>query len=64
MTGHAQLLADLRALLADAERFEYHDHRNTTFATPKVALAARLAVIRDFVLKGRYDNRPEDEAGA
>jgi hypothetical protein len=54
--GHTRLLEDLRALLAEAERFEFHDFKNTTHATPKIALYQRLHKLAGHVKAGDYDN--------
>lgn len=56
--GHEQLVNDLRALLAEAQLYEFHDFRNQTYATPKVALAGKLAKMRADVIYGIYDNEP------
>ncbi len=54
--GHEALLADLRAIIADAEAREFHDFNNTKYAAPKMALAAALLELRQNVMSGKYDN--------
>lgn len=54
--GHANLIEDIKKLLAMAERFEFHDFKNTNFATPKLALDGYLNDLASGVRSGRYDN--------
>lgn len=54
--GHAALLNDLVGLLKEAQSTEFHDMLNTTYASPKVMLAAKLEELRQNVINGKYDN--------
>lgn len=54
--GHEALISDLRDLLDEAEKHEFHDFANRKYATPKVELAAQLFQIRKNVIDGKYDN--------
>jgi hypothetical protein len=54
--GHEMLIADLQAILANAQNFQYHDFKNTLYATPKAVLRARLLDIAQAVVDGKYDN--------
>ncbi len=62
MTGHEQLLSDLKGLLDLARAFEFHDFKNRKFAKPKHELARRLERLADKVHAGAYDNEDTDEA--
>ena len=53
---HDLLLKDLRALLAEAEAFEFHDFKNSKYAAPKMMLVEKLTIIADAVKAGRYDD--------
>lgn len=55
-TGHDNLMTDLVLTLNDALKFQFHDFKNTKYATPKVALIARLEQLIGFVKVGKYDN--------
>lgn len=61
MTGHQILIADLMELLAEARAFQFHDFKNTDYATPKVALDQRFRELSENTRDGRYDNKPTDE---
>ena len=54
--GHEKLLADLRSLMRMAENFEFHDFKNTEFATPKIELRNILLTMAERVVEGEYDN--------
>lgn len=54
--GHIQLLADLKAIILNAEEFEYHDFLNKKFATPKQMLSEHLNDIIIEMRNGKYDN--------
>ena len=55
-SGHENLILDLEALLKEAQDYQFHDFKNSSYATPKVALYNRLFEIADSVKKGKYDN--------
>lgn len=55
--GHRKLVTDLRNLLDDAEKYQFHDFKNTDYPAPKMTLADRLRVIRRDTLSGVYDNK-------
>ncbi len=54
--GHQNLINDLSLLLKEAIYYQFHDFKNTAFATPKVALNDRLMMLSDAVAQGKYDN--------
>ena len=54
--GHKKLLADLKSLMRMAENFEFHDFKNTEFATPKIELRSILLTMAERVVEGEYDN--------
>jgi hypothetical protein len=54
--GHKKLVKDLRKLLDEAEKYEFHDFKNTSYPAPKMTLADRLRVMRRDTLNGVYDN--------
>jgi hypothetical protein len=54
--GHDKLMQDLTDLWKDAFEYQYHDFKNTKYATPKVALVNRLNQIAGMVKNGKYDN--------
>ncbi len=54
--GHYELIKDLKALLAMAENYEFHDFKNENYATPKVQLGNFLHELRQNVINGKYDN--------
>jgi hypothetical protein len=58
--GHNALIADILSLLADATACEFHDFKNTTYATPKIELCERLTIMARKVRDGAYDNEPDD----
>ncbi|MCK5017861.1 MAG: hypothetical protein KAS32_12430 [Candidatus Peribacteraceae bacterium] len=53
--GQQVLVADLKALLAEAEAGEFGDFSNEKYEAPKVALAGKLQGIRLNVINGKYD---------
>ena len=63
MTGHQRLIADLRILLDEAVRFEFHDFKNTKYASPKTVLDNKLRTIADDVRTGKYDSQPGEDGG-
>jgi len=54
--GHNALIEDIRDLLIEAEKGEFHDFINDKYPAPKNALAGRLQAIRENVINGKYDN--------
>ena len=56
--GHKALIHDLYDLLHTSMHFEFHDFRNTKYATPKVELRNQLLKISNNVIDGKYDNEP------
>lgn len=54
--GHNALLADIEALLAEAQVCEFHDFLNTKYAAPKVELERRARQITVNTMEGKYDN--------
>ena len=54
--GHERLIEDLKELLKEAENYEFHDFKNTKYATPKVTLHVKLLTIDKKVQNGNYDN--------
>lgn len=58
--GHNALIADILALLGEATECEFHDFKNTKYATPKVELYNRLHTMIARVQDGTYDNEPDD----
>lgn len=61
MTGHERLIKDLEELLQEAKQYEFHDFKNTHYATPKVMLRAKLHGLASNVMIGTYDNEPRDK---
>jgi len=55
MTGHDKLIADLTALLKEAQELEFDDFKNEKYATPKVTLHAKLSQLACNVQDGKYD---------
>jgi hypothetical protein len=55
--GQDALMDDLAQLLDEAFHFQFHDFRNTKYATPKVELRNQLLALADNVAAGRYDNK-------
>ncbi len=53
--GHDALVADLKALLADAEAMAFDDFANREHAFPKVALVRRLEALVGRAKTGDYD---------
>lgn len=56
--GHVALMNDLDSLRQLADNYEFHDFKNTSFATPKVELHQRLIDMASNVKSGVYDNKP------
>lgn len=54
--GHTALMEDLLGLMREASEFQFHDYKNTKYATPKVELRSKLLRMADQVMEGRYDN--------
>ena len=54
--GHAQLIGDLEALLAEVRDYAFHDFKNKEFAAPKIVLAERFQTLGENVINGKYDN--------
>lgn len=54
--GHKALIMDLAGLLAEAESFQFHDFKNSLYATPKVQLVLKLRAMAELAQNGRYDN--------
>lgn len=54
--GHTTLVNDLKSIAADAENFEFHDFKNTSYAAPKMTLVAKLEEIIKNTKEGFYDN--------
>lgn len=54
--GHLHLLADLNEILEEAQKFEFHDFKNTKEATPKMYLVKRLGDLAQKAKDGDYDN--------
>jgi hypothetical protein len=54
--GHEALVGELRKLLDEAERYEFHDFKNSTYPAPKVELERRLRLMAMGVVDGKYDN--------
>jgi len=59
--GHENLINDLEHLLSQAKDNQYHDYKNTELPAPKIALRGELLVMADNVVKGRYDNEPDED---
>ena len=55
--GHEKLVADLRALLTEAENFNFHDFESKEYGSPKMRLSDKFRVLRRDVLAGEYDNK-------
>jgi len=55
-TGHETLVKELSVLLKEAEAYEFHDFKNSTYPTPKIELERRLALMVQGVKDGKYDN--------
>lgn len=53
--GSKLLVEDLKVLLAEAEAGEFGDFTNEKYVAPKIALAEKLAELRDNVINGKYD---------
>ena len=53
--GSKELVADLKALLAEAEAGEFGDFTNDKYAAPKLALANKLGELKVKVMEGEYD---------
>ena len=56
MDKHELLIKHLKCLLDEAEGYEFHDFRNTKYATPKVDLVRLLLAIVENAKSGEYDN--------
>lgn len=54
--GHAHLIHDIKCLLDMAERFEFHDFKNTQFGAPKMALRVFFLEGAEKAKNGYYDN--------
>ena len=54
--GHKCLLSNIIVLLKQTNEYQYHDFKNSHFATPKMALLAAFDVLRERVQTGEYDN--------
>ncbi len=53
---HTNLCHDLAELSKEALDFEFHDFKNTTYASPKVELVMKLESLIKKVKDGDYDN--------
>ncbi len=54
--GHNKLIDDLGVVWQEAQSFQFHDFRNSNYATPKVKLVEKLQAIIDGAKEGKYDN--------
>lgn len=54
--GHHKLVSELAVLMKEAEAYEFHDFKNSTYPTPKVELERRLLLMAQGVRDGKYDN--------
>jgi len=54
--GTDSLISDLAVLTKEALGYEFHDFKNTKYATPKLELMNRLSAMRENIEDGIYDN--------
>ncbi len=54
--GHNTLIRSLERLLQEARNYEFHDFKNTKYATPKMALVNHLELLIARVKRGDYDD--------
>ncbi len=54
--GHDNLINDLKLLYTEAIDFEFHDFKNTRYATPKIELHKKLLALINNNRDGKYDN--------
>lgn len=55
MSGNDILIVDLKALLKEAEEFQFDDFKNTKYAAPKMTLYLKLIRLSQNVKEGKYD---------
>ena len=56
LTSHLQLCFDIKELLLEVEDFQFHDFKNSKYATPKVELYKKLIKLANNVKSGEYDD--------
>jgi hypothetical protein len=54
--GHTELINDLSNLLSEVITYEFHDFKNTKYATPKFELYNKLNNLISRLKKGDYDS--------
>jgi len=53
--GQLTLIADLKALIAEAEAGDFGDFSSEKYGAPKIILRVKLTQLADNVVSGKYD---------
>lgn len=54
---HDELVADLTKLSEEAKAYNFHDFKSKEYPAPKMTLSNKLRMMRNDVLRGKYDNK-------
>lgn len=54
---HDELVADLEKLTNEAKAYNFHDFKSKEYPAPKMSLSNKLRMMRNDVLRGKYDNK-------
>jgi len=54
---HDKLVADLTKLAEEAKANNFHDFKSKEYPAPKMTLSNKLRMLRNDVLRGKYDNK-------